>query len=245
MQCFSWKGGPFPYKIKFVWYFPDFQRPVSIRSTSMTNKKPSRGAMCYYCHNLGHVRQKCRRLQRKNRRFQSSQYQKSLKSTSISITTLVESGKTNTCFISSSSTWVIDSGATDHMTSNFSLFTTFQSHPSTSTVTLADGSTSCVLRLRTIHLTPPITLTYVLSLPQFSFNLIYVSKLTRTLNCSISLFPDYCLIQDLLTKQIIGRQRESGGLYILDTEVSKYVVCFGVVTYSNYIVARVILLSLC
>ena len=57
-----------------------------------------------------------------------------------------------------------------------------------------------------------------------------MSKLTLTLNCSISLFPDYCLIQDLSTKQIIGRGRESGGLYILDTEVPKFVVCFGVVT---------------
>ena len=57
-----------------------------------------------------------------------------------------------------------------------------------------------------------------------------MSKLTRTLNCSILFFPDYCLIRDLLTKQIIGRGRESGGLYILETEVPKSVVCFGVVT---------------
>ena len=69
-----------------------------------------------------------------------------------------------------------------------------------------------------------------MSLPQLSFNLISMSKLTRTLNCSISFFPDNCLIQDLLTKRIIGRGRESGGLYILDTKVSKSVVCYGVVT---------------
>ena len=99
-----------------------------------------------------------------------------------------------TCFLSSSSTWVIDSRATDHMTSNSSLVTAFQSHLVTSTVTLADGSTSCVLGSWTVHPTPIITLTSVLSLPQFSFNLIFVSKLTRTLNCSISVFPDYCLI---------------------------------------------------
>ena len=179
----------------------------------------------------------------KNRSFQSSQYQKSLKSTSTSITTLVESGKTNTCFISSSSTWVIDSGATDHLTGNPSLFITFQSHPSTSTVVLVHGSTSRVLRSGTIHRTPLITLTSILSLPQFSFNLIYVSKLTRTHNCSILFFPHYCLIQDLSTKRIIGRTRESEGLYILDIEVPKFAVCSGVVTPSNYIVAWVILFS--
>ena len=111
------------------------------------------------------------------------------------------------------------------MTGNSSLFITFQSHPSTSTVILADGLTSCVLRSGTIHPTPLITLTYVLSLPQFSFNLISMSKLTRTLNCSISFFPDYCLIQDLLTTRIIGRGRESRDFYILETEVSKFVTC--------------------
>ena len=33
-----------------------------------------------------------------------------------------------------------------------------------------------------------------------------------------------------MTKQIIGRGRKSGGLYILETEVPKSVACFGVVT---------------
>ena len=69
-----------------------------------------------------------------------------------------------------------------------------------------------------------------MSLPQLSFNLIYVGKLIRILNCSFSLFPNNCLIQDLLTNRIIGRERELGGLYILEIEMSKSVVCFGVVT---------------
>ena len=57
-----------------------------------------------------------------------------------------------------------------------------------------------------------------------------MSKLTHTLNCSISFFPDYCLIQDLSTNWIIGRGHESGGLYILETEMPKYVACSRVVT---------------
>ena len=69
-----------------------------------------------------------------------------------------------------------------------------------------------------------------MSLPQFSINLIYVSKLTRTLNCNISFFLDYYLIQDLSTKRIIGRGRESKGLYILETESPTFIACSGVVT---------------
>ena len=57
-----------------------------------------------------------------------------------------------------------------------------------------------------------------------------MSKLTCTLNCNISFFLDYCLIQDFLTKQIIGRGRESGGLYILEIEVPQSIACPRVVT---------------
>ena len=33
-----------------------------------------------------------------------------------------------------------------------------------------------------------------------------------------------------MTKQIIGREREFGGLYILDPELSRLISCFGVTT---------------
>ena len=71
---------------------------------------------------------------------------------------------------------------------NSSLFTTFQSHPSISIVTLAYRSTSCVLESGTIHLTPIIPLISIMSLLEFSFNLFFASKLTHMLNCSISFF---------------------------------------------------------
>ena len=103
---------------------------------------------------------------------------KSLKSPSTTVIAIVESGNPNTYLVSSSfSEWVIDSRATDHMTGNSSIFSTFQSQPSTSNVTLVDGSHSRVLGLGTIFPTPSIPLSFVLSLPEFSFNLVSVSKL--------------------------------------------------------------------
>ena len=78
--------------------------------------------------------------------------------------------------------------------------------------------------------TPSIPLTSVLSLPNFSFNLMSVSKLTRALKCYISFFPDFCLFQDLMTKQIIGRGCESGGLYILDSTIPRPIACSRVTT---------------
>ncbi|XP_071900983.1 uncharacterized protein [Coffea arabica] len=187
--------------------------------------------VCYYCQKRGHMKRDCKKLQYRNQRTQSahiastndainheksvtisadeftkfSQYQESLKSSSTPVTAIAESGKPNTCLVSSSSKWVIDSGATNHMTGNSSLFSTFQPHTSAPTVTLADGSKSRVLGSSSVNPTPLISLSSVLSLPELSFNLISVSKITRALNCSAQFFPDYCLFQDLSTKQIIGK----------------------------------------
>ena len=67
-----------------------------------------------------------------------------------------------------------------------------------------------------------------LKFPNFSFNLVSMSKLTRTLKCCVLFFPDSCLFQDLMTKQIISRGRESRGLYILDPVVPRPIACSGV-----------------
>ena len=86
-------------------------------------------------------------------------YQESLKSPSTQVTTIIESGNPNTCLVSSSSSeWVIDSGATYHMTSNSNLFSTFQLSVTTFIFHdhLVDGSQSCVLGSGTIFPTPSI-----------------------------------------------------------------------------------------
>ena len=51
------------------WYFSNFQRLVRVRSASMTNKTPSGGVVCRYCHNSGQVSRNCRKLNNENRRF--------------------------------------------------------------------------------------------------------------------------------------------------------------------------------
>ena len=115
------------------------------------------------------------------------------------------------------------------MIGNFNLFSTFQSPPSTSTITLANGSQSCVLGSDTIFPTPSLPLSFVLILCNFSFNLMSMSKLTRALVISHSSLICF-LFKDLMTKQIIGRGRESKVLYILDHAVPRPVACSGVTT---------------
>ena len=83
-----------------------------------------------------------------------------------------------------------------------------------------------------------------MSLPQLSFNLISVSKLTRTHHCNISFFPNHCLIQDLLTKRIIGRGRESRVSTSLKQRCQSLLLVLELLPHLNYIVSWVIILSL-
>ena len=36
------------------------------------------------------------------------------------------------------------------------------------------------------------------------------------MNCMILIYPKFCLLQDILTKDIIGRRTKRGGLYYMD-----------------------------
>lgn len=102
-------------------------------------------------------------------------YQDLLKG-SKSITTSAKRGKT--CLISSSYKWIIDSGVTDHMTSNPPTFANFRSHTIPFSITIADDSTYNVEGSSTIKHTL-IILSCVLSLTNLAFNLISVGKLTK------------------------------------------------------------------
>ena len=72
-----------------------------------------------------------------------------------------ETGNSSKCLLSSTSKWVIDSGASDHMTGNHHLFSDFHTHSPSSHVTIADGSTPRVLGSGSINLTPSISLSSV------------------------------------------------------------------------------------
>nr|GEW25963.1 Gag-Pol polyprotein [Tanacetum cinerariifolium] len=130
------------------------------------------------------------------------------------------------CLFSSSTNWVIDSGASDHMTGNSHIFNNFDIHASLSHVTIANGSISQVLGSCTVNLSPSILLSLVLSLLKFLFNLLPVSIITSNLQCSFKFYPEYCVFKDLETKNIIGRGRKCDCLYVFEQEVSKSLVGF-------------------
>ena len=93
-------------------------------------------------------------------------------------------------------TWVLDTGATDHIIHSISLFTKITSSIS-SFVHLPNGEKVLATRIGTVQVTTSLILEDVICVPAFSFNLISVSKLTKSLSCCLVFLSNYCFIQDL------------------------------------------------
>lgn len=101
------------------------------------------------------------------------------------------------CFISSfGSSWIVDSGATDHMCHDLSLFSHYTEVQGNSNfITIPNGSKVKVSHSGTVTLSSNITLKDVLYVPEFRFNLISIPKVCRDMNCHV-IFTDYdCYIQ--------------------------------------------------
>ena len=90
-------------------------------------------------------------------------------------------------------TWVIDTGAIDHMVCSKHLLTSFTAISHT-VVELPNGEAALVTHVGTIKLSSHITLTNVLCVPSFSFNLIFVSALTHSQPLCVVFLSNYCFI---------------------------------------------------
>ena len=113
---------------------------------------------------------------------------------------------------SSNPSWVLDSGADDHMTGELSLFTS----PLFSIdqfVRIADGSAVHVRSKGDVCLSSQLTLSSVLYVPDFAYNLLSVSRLARDYKCDVIFSSHTCLLQDQNSKKIFGRGYERNGLY--------------------------------
>ncbi|GJW16952.1 cysteine-rich receptor-like protein kinase 8, partial [Tanacetum coccineum] len=55
----------------------------------------------------------------------------------------------------------------------------------------------------------------VLVVPSFKFSLLSMPKLTRDSQCVVSVYPKFCIVQDLTTKKVTGLGRLEEGLYHL------------------------------
>ncbi|RVW39418.1 hypothetical protein CK203_099514 [Vitis vinifera] len=139
-----------------------------------------------------------------------------------SIASVAQPGNASACLTHTSSLgpWILDSGASDHLSGNKDLFSSITTTSDLPTVTLANGSQTVAKGIGLALPLPSLPLTSVLYTPECPFNLISISKITRTLNCSITFSDKFVTLQDRSTGKTIGIGRESQGLYHLTSDSS-------------------------
>ena len=117
----------------------------------------------------------------------------------------------------SSASWILDTGASDHISSNKDLFSylTFPSH--LPTITLANGSQIIAKGIDSVCPLPSLPLTSVLYVHNFPFNLIFISKLTRDLHCVLTISHNSVTLQDRSMGKTISIGHESQDLFHLSS----------------------------
>ena len=122
------------------------------------------------------------------------------------------SGKgTKNCLTS----WIIDSGATNHMTGSSKNFSSYTPCSGRDRVCIADGSLAPIMGYGNINCTPSLSLSPVLHVPNLPVDLLSVSSLTKSRNCKASFDPHSCTFQDPKTRRNLGTGIEHDGLYYL------------------------------
>ncbi|XP_070043175.1 uncharacterized protein [Nicotiana tomentosiformis] len=93
--------------------------------------------------------------------------------------------------------WILDSGATNHMTPHIHLLHNIQPSPISSFVTLSNGYKVKVTSTGSLSLFPDLILSNVLLVPTFQYNLISIHHLLSQLCCSSLLTKVSCTIHGL------------------------------------------------
>ncbi|KAL0404416.1 UNVERIFIED_CONTAM: Retrovirus-related Pol polyprotein from transposon RE2 [Sesamum radiatum] len=108
--------------------------------------------------------------------------------------------------------WIIDTGATNHMCAHPSLLTHHSFPIHKSLVNLPDGSSHSVDSIGTLHSSDRLLLQDVLCIPAFKYILLSVQKLCSSAAILVLFSPSHCWLQDLKTRDILVVGRVIGGL---------------------------------
>ena len=112
--------------------------------------------------------------------------------------------------------WILDSGATDHMTPQPKHFSSYTPCPSNQKISTADGSLMTATGQGEVQISLSITLKNVLQILKLSVSLISIKKLTQDLSCNVIFYDNVCLLQNKYSGKTIGHAREWNDLYYLD-----------------------------
>jgi len=111
---------------------------------------------------------------------------------------------------------VIDSGAKDHITQSSKKNSSYNFFSSKDKVCIVDDSLTSISGKVSIQCTT-LSLTTILHVSKFSYNLLSISKIIKDLECKVSFYSTYCVFKELKTKiKVIGYDRVEDNLYLLE-----------------------------
>ncbi|XP_060195071.1 uncharacterized protein LOC132624284 [Lycium barbarum] len=113
-------------------------------------------------------------------------------------------------------TWILDSGATNHMTPHKHLLQNILPLPKLVLIILPNRYKVKIVSTGSLHLRPDITLLNVLLVPSFQFNLISIYQLLVQLHCHALLTTSNIFIQGPSLKRPLAIGKADNGLYFLD-----------------------------
>lgn len=117
-----------------------------------------------------------------------------------------------------SNSWIIDSGASDHMTSKVHNISNVRAVHTQMTINLPTGDASAITHIGDAVLHNGIVLTNVLVVPQFKHNLLSIHKLARDNECQVQFHTTGCDIIKSATNQVLATGVLSNGLYYLQNQ---------------------------
>jgi len=175
--------------------------------------RSSRGGrpQCTYCKKLGHTQEKCYVLhgypnnvahvsksEKSESKFSDEKYQDYLRLKSISQAQASSWPSVSIACISQyvegQNPWIIDSSASDHISSNKSLFSSIFPPKFPHLVTFSIWVQSCLSRNGQVPFSFSLKLNSILYIPNCPYNLISLSQLTRSLNCPVTFDVDSFVI---------------------------------------------------
>lgn len=109
--------------------------------------------------------------------------------------------------------WIMDSRCTEHITYRSDVLEERTNTTNEPPVTIPNGESVPVEGKGSHTLPNGMKVQEVLHFPNFTFNLLSVSKLSRDLDCAITFFPEFFVMQGLHLRRLIGAVRCKDGLY--------------------------------
>jgi hypothetical protein len=112
--------------------------------------------------------------------------------------------------------WIVDSGAFQHITLDFTIFKSYKPLSGKERVQTTDGTFCSIAGIGNVTCTPNIQLSSVLHVPNFTNNLMSVSQLVDDLNCIVFLSPSNVVVHELKTGRVIGIYKRNEDMYRLE-----------------------------